>query len=247
MKTKVTIAIFMLMAFIAQGQNETLISPDHIDEVKVTPPEFAGISLANSANDLSLINSYLLNNLIYPEKSADYFLQGTEVVQFTVTTEGKVTDFKIINSVSKDIDQEMIRVLQNTNGMWKPGYNNNKPVDMLKEVSMLFYLNDQNKPVAEMFRERATGSFNKGSNALFEKHNVNKALRCFNEGIIYLPYDKSLLLMRGICRYEVGDKKGALEDWNRMSSLGETIDMKEYAEQIKETKGYDELMAILKK
>jgi hypothetical protein len=63
----------------------------------------------------------------------------------------------------------------------------------------------------------------------------------------YLPYDKSLLLMRGVCRYELGDKEGAKEDWNRMASLGEPIDMSEYTNQITGLKGYDELMAIIKK
>lgn len=52
--------------------------------------------------------------------------------------------------------------------------------------------------------------------------------------------------MRGICRYELGDKEGAFDDWNRVAGSG-GIDMGEYAGQIAGIKGYDELMAILKK
>ena len=53
--------------------------------------------------------------------------------------------------------------------------------------------------------------------------------------------------MRGVCRYELGDKEGAFEDWNRMAGLGDDIDMSEYIAKIEGMKGYDELMVIIGK
>ncbi len=247
MKTKVLFSVLMLLAAFAVAQNKTVFAPDHIGEVKVTPPEFTGSMVTNTINELSLISNYLLENVISPESGTNVSPMGTEVVLFTVTPEGKVEDFKILNSVSRDIDEEMIRVLKTTDGMWKPGYNNNQPIAMPKEVSMMFYPEEQKKPVVEIFTEFATASFGKGSKALFEKHNVHKALRCFDDGMNYLPYDKSLLLMRGICRYEIGDREGAMEDWNRMSNLGCDIDMSKYAELLQGMKGYNELMAVINK
>ncbi|TNF41229.1 MAG: hypothetical protein EP310_07640 [Bacteroidetes bacterium] len=248
MKTKVLFAVFMLFAVTAISQNKTVFAPDHIGEVKVTPPEFAGLKVTKAVNEMSLIDSYLLENVVIPENLTNYNPQGTAVVQFTVTPDGNLEDFKIINSVSWAIDREMIRVLKTTDGMWKPGSNNNQPVAMTKEVSMIFCMNnDQSTPACELFTDYATVSFSKGNKALLEKHNVNKALRCYSEGIRYLPNDKSLLLMRGICRYEVGDRQGAMEDWNRMASMGGTIDMSEYTTQIEGMKGYNELMAIIGK
>lgn len=241
MKATVSIAIFILIAFFAFGQNETLSSPGQISEVKVTPPEFTGSTVTN---EKSLIKNYLAENVITP---VSYDLIGTEVVQFTVTTEGKVTDFKIINSVSRAIDQEMIRILKTTNGMWKPGYNNNQPVDMTKEVSIRFYPEWQVKPADELFTKWALSYYNNGSKALFEKHNYKKALRCLSDAINLMPNDKSLLMLRGICRYELGDSEGALQDWNRITNLGETIDMSDYTALLQGMKGYDELMAVLKK
>ena len=53
-------------------------------------------------------------------------------------------------------------ILKTTNGMWKPGYNNNNPVDMTKEVSMIFYIEKElNKPTVELFKEWAAVSFRK--------------------------------------------------------------------------------------
>ena len=118
---------------------------------------------------------------------------------------------------------------------------------MTKEVSLVFCLSNMKKPIDELFTNWATVSYKKGSKALFEKHNVHKALKCFDVGINYLPYDKSLLMLRGICRYELGNKEGAIEDWNRMSSLGSDIDMSDYAELLQSMKGYEDLMAFVKK
>jgi TonB family protein len=252
MKTMKTISIFatiMLIAIFAFGQDQ--IPGVKVPEVKVTPPQFAGIENAfkiQSSSQNALINNYLSKHVNFPEKAELRRMEGTEVVQFTVTTEGNVTDFIIINSICKEIDYEVIQALQQTKGMWIPGFNNNEPVEMTKEVSMVFYLDDgTSKPTHEIFSEKATEYFNTGNINLFEKHNVKKAMKSYAMGVNYLPYDKSLLLWRGMCRYELGDKEGAREDWSRIITLGGDIDMSEYMTQIEGMKGYTDMMAILKK
>jgi TonB family protein len=245
MKTISIFATVMLSAILAFGQQQ------NIPEVKVTPPQFAGIENAlkvqsNSQN--ALIDDYLAQHVNFPERAQSFGLEGTEVVQFTVTTDGNVTDFKIINSVCKEIDDEVIWALKQTNGMWLPGYNNGKPVDMTKEVSVAFCLDKvPTKSVHHIFSEKATRYFANANKTLFEKHNPKKAMQFYSSGLNYLPYDKSLLLMRGVCRYELGDKEGAIEDWTRMTSLGDDIDMSEYMTQIEGMKGYDELVNFLNK
>ena len=62
----------------------------------------------------------------------------------------------------------------------------------------------------------------------------------------YLPYDKSLLYVRGICKYELGDKEGALKDWNRIVALG-GMDFSDIAYDSSKMKGYDEMAEILAK
>lgn len=244
MKRNVIFAISMLVASFAAGQNR------NVEEVKVTAPQFTGVKNAiNVHNETSaaLIRNYLKENVGFPEEAASVKAEGTEVVQFTVTANGNVTDFKIINSVCKAIDNEIIRALKETNGMWLPGYNNGNPVEMTKEVSMVFCLNRKSsESINELFKEKAANCFIAGSAALFEKKNPKKALKFYSWGANYLPYDNSLLLMRGLCRYELGDTEGAFDDWNRVAGSG-GIDMSEYAGKIAELKGYDELMAILKK
>jgi hypothetical protein len=86
-----------------------------------------------------------------------------------------------------------------------------------------------------------------GSKNLFEKKNPKKALRNYSMGIKYLPYDKGLLLLRGICRFEINDKEGAHKDWERLKSLGgfdiESINL---TDNLKELKSYNVLADFLK-
>lgn len=248
MKTKLFFAGCLLIATIASGQNETVISSKNTGEITVTPPSFNETKISMEADNNSLLNQYLTKNIQYPAQAKNCSYQGTEVVQFTVTADGKVTDFKVINSVCPIIDDEVVSVLKSTSGMWKPGSNNGTPVAMTKEVSFAFCIRElTDKSQSEIFKERAVNAFKKGTVAIYEEGNPKKALKFYNQGINYLPYDKSLLLMRGLCKYELGNQKGAMEDWNRMASLGETIDMNEFSGLIENMKGYNEAMAVINK
>jgi hypothetical protein len=245
---KATIFFFscMMLTIIALGQEPEA----NVKEIKVTAPKFAGIENAVeilNARESATINAYLSKYFNYTD-TRDVKPEGTEVIQFTVTPEGELTDFVIINSVSHDIDMEMIRILRTTNGMWIPGYNNNEPAEMTKEVSMAFCTeNNSSKSVTDVFTEKATHYFVDGSKIFFEKQNPKKAMRNFTRGINYLPYDKGLLLMRGICRFETGDKEGAHQDWERVKILG-GIEMEEsyLTENLKGLKSYEELTSIFR-
>ncbi len=248
MKTKLLFVGWMLFASMVTGQNNTFISQNNPGEIIVTPPTFVGNKISINTDKNSLINEYLTENVQYPPKAKKLGYEGTEIVQFTVTENGDIIDFKVINSICYDIDNEVIKALISTKGMWKPGYNNEIPVSMSKEVSMVFFIPDvSEKSQKDQFKELANESFKKGTLTFFVKKEPKKALRHYNQGLNYLPYDKSLLLMRGLCKYELGDQVGAVEDWNRMTNLGEEINMNEYSALIENTKGYNKLMAIMNK
>lgn len=247
MKTQLFIVACILAASIANGQDETFISPKNPGEITVTPPSFTMAKYIQKVDNTAMLNEYLLNKVDYPSKAKKSGYQGTEVILFTVTADGNVTDFKVINSVCHEIDEETIDAIKSTNGMWNPGKNNDVPVSMRKEVSLVFYIDDlSSKTQSKVFNEKAKEAFTKGTFEMYENRNAKKALKLYDQGVTYLPYDKGLLLMRGICKYELGDQKGAVEDWNRITSLG-GINMDEYTSLIEKTKGYSEVMAILNK
>ena len=241
MKTISFFATMMLMAAFAFGQKQ------NIDEVKVTPPKFTGVSnpiLLMKEGNFESIDDYLTRNIQYPEKDAKSFRQGTEVVKFTVSPIGELTDFTIINCVSPQINEEVIRVLQTTNGMWFPGYNNNEPVAMEKEVSIVFKI--EGNRFTPDFKTQATKYFSKGGEVFLAEHNPKKALKFYDKGIMLLPNDEGLLLMRGFARYETGDKDGANRDWQRIVTLGHTFDSEQFT-RLTGFKGFEEFANILYK
>ena len=246
MKTTILILLCMILSGITFGQIEEA-KMKHVDlgEVKVVPPKFTGIvnpvPVLNEGKFES-IDDYLARNIQYPEEDVKCLNQGTEVVKFTVSPTGELTDFTIINGVSPQINDEVIRILQTTKGMWMPGYNNNEPVAMEKEVSVAFKITGMRYPID--FKVQGTKYFSQGGELFLTKHNPKKALKYYDKGIMLLPNDESLLLMRGLARYETGDKAGASDDWKRIASLGIAFS-NEYLSSFSDLKGYEELTHVL--
>ncbi|MGD9929957.1 MAG: TonB family protein [Mangrovibacterium sp.] len=249
MKTIMICLLCLMTSIVAFGQDHL---QKMVDEIEVTPPKFTGVEQEVTVlqqNELQSIDSYLVKKIEYPEFAAKWHMQGTAVVQFVVTEKGEVTDFEVINSVSDEIDDEVIRVLRTTNGMWIPGSNNGEPVAMEKEVSIAFKLAvfpDVMNSITTDFTAVATKSFQRGNKQLYTQGKPKKALRAYNTAIRYRPNETALLLARGICRYELGDREGARQDWSRLKKL-EAFDYSGYlTDNLTNMKGYAELMSMLK-
>jgi hypothetical protein len=249
MKTIVIFLLSMIFSVTVFGQiQEEKMKHVDVDEVQVVPPKFTevknAIQLMNDKKTKS-IEHFLAKHIEYPEKDSKNFNQGTEVVQFTVLPTGELADFKIINGISPLINEEVVRVLKTTNGMWIPGYNNGDPVEMEKEISIVFKVTGS--VFDKDFETLARKHFTKGSIALFTKENPKKSIKLFDKGIRLLPSDESLLFMRGMARYEVGDKDGAYQDWERINALGGNIDLNGYQAGVVELKGYAEANYVINK
>lgn len=244
MKTNFFLLALMIFPLVAMGQ----IKQKNLSEVKVTPPVFTGIQkVFNAPENISAdpLGAYLTENFKYPDAAADCLIEGTGIVQFTVQPNGELTNFEVINSVCGLIDREFIRILKTTEGMWNPGYNNNKPVAMEKEVSMMFVASQahQNDP-GEYFMRNAKMLNIKGNKLFLVKFKPKKALNYYEKSIKFMPYETSSLIMRGLCRFELGDEKGACSDWNRINAIGR-YDADEFITNFCEFKGYETLTQVL--
>ena len=207
----------MFVAFFSIGQNQN--KTNILKGVDVTPPVFTGIErtvdIINNAETNS-INDYLRAKLQYPEKSENRMQEGTTVIHFTVLSNGELDDFHVINSISSDIDSEVLRVLQSSDGMWKPGQNNGTPVAMEKEVAITFQMKYSNH------LRTAQKLYKRGHKKLL-KDKPQKALRLFSRALVYKPYSEPLLFTRGLTRFNIGNKMGACDDWNRLKTLGSDL------------------------
>jgi len=232
MKTKIIFAISMLVAAFAFAQNQDL------QEIKVTAPQFQSDFFKN-------INDFLLSGIEYPVELIKAGSEGTEVIQFVVTPMGNVTDIKVVNSVSVFIDLEVIRMLEVSNGQWIPGTANGVPVAMEKEVTVVFKISGKSDFVA-----KAKYNLEYGNKFLFVHNRPEKALKYFDKSITLLPNEETLLAVRGLCKYEIGDNEGAQRDWNRIKILTErnaAESLVATAVNYTELNGYNEMMNILNK
>jgi len=249
MKKSIICLVCLLVSFVVFGQNETKNVDPNTEKSSMLTPQFTGIDNANkllNQDQTEKINNYLVANIKYPESAVKCTKEGTGVIQFMVSSKGEISDFKPVNCFCEDISNEIIRVLKTTDGMWTPGQDQGEPVAMQKEVSVVFNVSklSQNS-LKKKFTNLATYNFKQGNKNLFEKQKFEKALVYYNKGLVYLPYDESLLLARGMCKYELGDTEGASSDWNRVKSLGGSIpNNMDY--NIEKMKGYEEMALIFK-
>lgn len=82
---------------------------------------------------------FLGSHIVYPPKAIEDDVQGKVMVSFIVNETGKLSDFKIIRSVSPECDAEAIRVLKEMPS-WKPGMQSGKPVKVQFSLPILFKL-----------------------------------------------------------------------------------------------------------
>ena len=75
-------------------------------------PEFPG--------GASALNSYLAQNINYPDSAKLYNIQGKVFIRFIITEEGKIENIEIVKSINSYLDNEAIRIMQNM-PKWKPG------------------------------------------------------------------------------------------------------------------------------
>lgn len=130
--------------------------------------------------------------------------------------------------------------------MWNPGTTNGNPVAMENEVSISFYIHS----IDEMIK-MANDYQQKGNKFMIVKNNPEKALKFYNKAITLLPGEETLLAMRGLCKYNLNDKNGALTDWNRLKTLSgrnySTPNFENLAQNIIASEGYSEMLKTINK
>jgi tetratricopeptide (TPR) repeat protein len=235
----------MFVSVATFGQEKSAMTGS-LKEVSISPARFSESNRAKAVSPegkTESIENYLSKNVQYPKKDVIHYNQGTSIVKFVVSPKGEISDFVVINSVSSDIDEEVIRVLKTTEGMWIPSTFNGEPVAEEKEVSVVFRLSDLGKYREFVYLSKMY--FAKGGEMLFNRKDYEKALKYYNKGIVLVPKDKNLLMARGMARYELGDKEGALQDWNRIKELGGN-QSEDYLAKYSDFKGLAEMTQILK-
>jgi TonB family protein len=222
MKTKVVAILFMALSDVAFGKSgKSSRMPE--TELNLASPRFPAEAIILEGKKINSINDYLGCNIQYPEEALNNSVQGTALIHFLINPEGEVTSVNVVNSVSPEIDNEMLRLLKATSGNWAPAKVNGVPIAKEKEIAVVFKL-DETKDFLSMARSYAKI----GNKKLFIKGEPKKAMKYYDMAINLLPKDDCLLTMRGLCKLQLGDKEGALNDWSRTQN-GSTLTIDQLA------------------
>jgi len=125
----------------AQRMIDPLLPPPPIEAVEdvilIEPeqmPEFEGGEVG--------LRSFIAKNIRYPETAAEANIEGTVYVQYLVLKDGTINNIKLLRGVigAPDLDKEALRVVKLTNGKWKPGMQNGKPVNVRMNIPIRFKL-----------------------------------------------------------------------------------------------------------
>ena len=119
-----TVVLLMAGSVNVSAQDEPMLQPE-------IAPEYPGGTVA--------MLSYIQQNLKYPEGAKEQEIQGRVIVQFTVETDGTVSDVNVVKSVDPLVDAEVVRIVSDMPA-WKPGMHEGKPVRVSYSIPIRFRL-----------------------------------------------------------------------------------------------------------
>lgn len=106
-------------------------------------PQYVAAEMPEFPGGIKKLMQFLSSNLKYPEHEKEKGTQGKPVVSFVINEVGEAEDIKILKSIGKAFDQEIIRVLK-LMPKWKPGRNNaGQPVSVKHALPIEFKLYGQ--------------------------------------------------------------------------------------------------------
>ncbi|GAB4032425.1 hypothetical protein GCM10028774_12920 [Spirosoma jeollabukense] len=85
------------------------------------------------------LGQYLMKNLRYPAEAQRAKIEGTVIVSFVVTSDGRIADVQVKQSVGGGCDEEALRVIK-AMPAWSPGQLNGKPVNVRTSLPVSFVL-----------------------------------------------------------------------------------------------------------
>lgn len=179
------------------------------DRSTVVEPSFKAI------NKTIGLNEFLKEQLDYPTNASIMGIEGTVVVKFKVLPEGTLSEIQVINSICPEYDGAVIKAIKASSGMWSPGMENGHSEIMEKEVAVLFQCEESDMyETARMYASMAAKNAEKGK--------YRRAIKLYNKVVEICPYECALY-QRGCAKYNYGDLRGAMLDFERIADLGSDL------------------------
>ena len=165
------------LAVTAFARPEVSAVADEISAVKVIAPAVhdsiqpnvqTAVAAPSSALDqmpefpggMEALNTYLRNNIRYPQEAQKAGIQGRVIIQFIVSKDGSITDAEVVESVDPQLDAEALRLIKNM-PRWKPGMRKGQAIKVKQTLPIRFaFTKTSDKPENSNSIFLKSGSYN---------------------------------------------------------------------------------------
>ena len=90
--------------------------------------------------DANTFSTWIQRTMVYPPSAVQNRVSGRMIVYFEISFTGEVTHVRILQGLSPELDNEVIRVIESSNGLWTPGKQRGRPVRVQFNFPIAFVL-----------------------------------------------------------------------------------------------------------
>ena len=126
----------------------------------VAAPSSALYQMPEFPGGMEALNTYLRNNIRYPQEAQKAGIQGRVIIQFIVSKDGSITDAEVVESVDPQLDAEGLRLIKNM-PRWKPGMRKGQAIRVKQTLPIRFaFTKTSDKPENSNSIFLKNGSYN---------------------------------------------------------------------------------------
>jgi len=94
------------------------------------------------AGNLEEFSKWVQDNIVYPRIMLENKIQGRIIVNFIVDEDGNITEPKIVQNITPDADNEVLRLVTSS-GKWTPGWHRGEKVKTSVLIPVKFVLPEE--------------------------------------------------------------------------------------------------------
>lgn len=162
-----------------------------------------------------LKDKFKFTQINYPPKAIETGACGKVYVSFIVDEKGNIDSIEVKNPLGSGLDEEAMRIISQTNGMWEPAKQDGKAIRSKKVMPITFQMSELNEPrvqKAEKYFELGVEEFKKG--------NFDLAKKQFKKCIKNKPWDHKAYLNLGSSEINLGEINNGCKSYAKAKELG---------------------------
>lgn len=136
---------------------------------------------------------------------------GHFVATFIVSKTGVADSVRILEGIDDEFNNRFIKVFNRSRKDWKPATLNEKSVSVQMTVELRYLTSATTLP--SYFAARK-------ANEAYQNKDYEVAIYFYDKSLQTTPTDKENLYRRGMCKFQLGNKDAACEDWNKAKLIG---------------------------